>query len=120
MGKKILVVDDEPQLLRMLKTRLAANGYDVVTAEDGTSGLERWQTEKPDLILLDIMMPQMDGYTFIQESKGRSDLNPVPIIIITAREGMEDLFQMEGINDYIVKPFNDADLLKKIRKHLKN
>lgn len=120
MGKKILVVDDEPQLVRMLKTRLEANGYEVVTAEDGTSGLEQWRTQKPDLILLDIMMPKIDGYTFVQESKGRSDLNPVPIIIITAREGMKDLFQIEGINDYIVKPINDTDLLEKIRKHLEN
>lgn len=118
MSKKILVIDDEPQFVQVLKVRLEANGYGVVTAGDGIAGLETWKKEKPDLIILDIMMPELDGYSFVQDSKTNPDLNPCPIIVLTAKPGFDEIFKIEGVKDYIVKPFNDKELLEKIRKYL--
>ncbi len=118
MSKKILVIDDEPQFVQVLKVRLEANGYGVVTAGDGMAGLETWKKEKPDLIILDIMMPELDGYSFVQDSKTKPDLKPCPIIVLTAKPGFDEIFKIEGAKDYIVKPFDDKELLEKIRKHL--
>jgi two-component system alkaline phosphatase synthesis response regulator PhoP len=111
------VIDDEPQFVRMLKIRLEANGYRVVTACDGVAGFEVWKKERPDLIILDIMMPELDGYSFVQDSKTNPDLNPCPIIVLTAKPGFDEIFEMEGVKDYIVKPFDDKELLEKIRKY---
>jgi len=118
MAKKILVVDDEQELVNMMKLRLAANKYEVITANDGKEGLEKWKAEQPDLILLDIMMPEMDGYTFIQESKTYGGLNAAPIVVLTAKVQMEDLFKIEGVKDYILKPFSDENLMEIIEKHI--
>lgn len=114
---KILVIDDEPDIIKVLTSRLQANNYEVVTAANGEEGLEKLKNENPDLIILDILMPQMDGYTFVKRLKktGRE----VPIIVLTAKQGMKDLFAIEGITDYVVKPFNADELLKKIEKNLR-
>ncbi len=118
MVKKILVIDDEEELLGMIKLRLEANHYEVVTADNGVTGLEQWKKEQPDLIVLDVMMPEMDGFTFIQEAKTRKELNDALIIVLTAKAQVEDIFKMEGVKDYILKPFNDSDLLATIKKNL--
>ncbi len=117
--KKILVVEDEPQMLDMIKIRLEAAGYKVFTALDGDEGLKRAKEEKPDLIILDIMMPKKDGYTFVKEAKTEESLKGIPIIVLTAKTGMKDLFGIEGIKDYILKPFESQDLLDKINSYLK-
>ncbi|MBN3039116.1 MAG: response regulator [Candidatus Omnitrophica bacterium] len=114
---KILVIDDEPDIIKVLISRLQANGYEVVSATNGEEGLERFQKENPDLIVLDILMPQMDGYTFVKRLK-KAD-GDIPIIVLTAKSGMKDLFAIEGITDYVVKPFNADELLKKIEKNLR-
>ena len=77
------------------------------------------QEEKPDVILLDIMMPKKDGYTLMRELKYKEKTNSIPVIVLSAKPGMRDLFGMEGVNDYIVKPFEDKDLLSRIKKALK-
>ncbi len=118
MPKKILVIDDEKDIVNLLASRLKANHYDVVTAFDGDEGLERLKEEKPDLVILDILMPQTDGYTFVREFKTMVDFKNVPIIVLTAKEMMRDLFKMEGIIDYIVKPFVADELIEKIVKHI--
>ena len=114
--KKILVVDDEPSVLKVLKRRLESKHYDVITAEDGLEGLEKALEGKPDLIISDIMMPTMDGYTFIKKLKAKPGFSRIPVIILTAKEKMQDLFLFEGIKecDYIVKPFETEELLNKI------
>ena len=114
--KKILVVDDEPSVLKVLKRRLESKNYDVITAEDGLEGLEKALESKPDLIISDIMMPTMDGYTFIKKLKAKPGFSRIPVIILTAKEKMQDLFLFEGIKecDYIVKPFETEELLNKI------
>lgn len=114
--KKILVIDDEPQLLAVLKTRLESNNYEVITAVDGNDGIEKLLKELPDLILLDIKMPKKDGYTFVKEMRANRNVKDTPVIILTARDKMKDLFAIEGINEYIVKPFKSEELLESIAK----
>lgn len=116
--KKILVIDDEVELVEAVKIRLESEGYEVLPAYDGDEGLKKIEEEKPDLIILDIVMPQMDGYTFTKEIKSNPDAKDLPIIILTARDKMEDLFGIEGVTEYIVKPFDHRDLLDRIRKLL--
>ncbi len=116
--KKILIIDDEPTFVKMISARLSANGYEVVTASDGEAGLRLIEVEKPNLIVLDVMMPMMDGYTFIRELKGTREENPIPVIVLTAKERMEDLFKVEGVDDYMLKPYEPSELLQKIKKHI--
>ncbi len=116
--KKILVVDDEPELVDMVKMRLEAGNYRVSTASDGEEALEKAKKEKPDLILLDISMPNKDGYTFLREAKKNESIKDIPVIILTAFSKMEDLFEIEGVKDYIMKPFDGQQLLEKINKYL--
>ncbi|MBN3039115.1 MAG: response regulator [Candidatus Omnitrophica bacterium] len=116
MAKKILVIDDEPHIVQLLKSRLQANGYEVVAASNGKEGLERVEQENPDLIILDILMPAMDGYTFVRRLRKAS--REIPVIVLTGQGAMQDLFAVEGINDYMVKPFKAEELLEKIEKYI--
>ena len=112
--KKILIIDDEEQLVEFIKLRLEANGYEVDAAHDGNAGLEKAKEGKPDLILLDIMMPEKDGYTMLQDLKADADTRAIPVIMITAKPDMRELFELEGIDGYLTKPFSAEDLLPKI------
>ena len=114
MKKKLLVVDDEKNFRDVIRTRLENNGYDVVLASDGDDGVNKAKEEKPDLILLDIMMPKMDGYTVLKTLKGDDDLKDIPVIMLTCKENMKDLCGPEGIRGYIIKPYDKDDLLKTI------
>jgi len=120
MGKKkILVVDDEPDLREIIKTTLVVNGYEVVSAADGLEGLEKSKKEKPDLILLDIKMPKMDGYTMLRELKKSEEMKSIPVIMLTVYDKMKDIFDLEGVKGYIIKSSNDQELLSKISEVLK-
>ncbi len=122
MAKKILVVDDEPDLVKALKIRLESKGYKVVPAFDGEEGIKKVEEENPDLIILDIMMPKMDGFTTLKQLKKRCinrNIPLPPVIVLTAKGKMQDLFAIEGIKDYVVKPFEYQDLLDRIEKLLK-
>ena len=117
MAKKILVVDDEPHIVKLVASRLRANGYDVITAGDGKEGLDKARAEKPDLILLDIAMPRMTGEEALGKLKEDKDTKSIPVIMITGKSGAEDVVQCiarGGAVDYIVKPFMAADFIKKI------
>lgn len=116
--KKILIIDDELEMLQVLKLRLEADNYIAFTASNGDEGLEKAKNEKPDLILLDIMMPKKDGFTFVKDLKADDNLRNTPIIVLTGKTEMKDLFAIEGIKDYILKPFDDVQLLKKIKQLL--
>ena len=115
---KILVVDDDPGITKLLQSKLTAYGYETATASDGEQGLQKYEFFEPDIIILDILMPKMDGYTFVQEFKKIGDLRTSPIIILTSKESMQDIFAVEGINDYIVKPFDMDYLIRKIDKRM--
>lgn len=89
-----------------------------MTAADGLEGLKKVKAEKPDLILLDILMPRMDGFTFLLELRKDEKAHNIPVIVLTAKEMMQDLFKMEGISDYLVKPFEAEDLLARVQKYI--
>ena len=114
MPKKILIVDDEPQIVEICQDYLKAAGYETVTASNGVQGVSLARREKPDLIVLDLMMPEMDGLDVTREIRRESD---VPIIMLTARvEETDKLIGLElGADDYITKPFSPRELVARIR-----
>ena len=117
MSKKILIVDDDKSALNLLQSFFVGKGYDVQTAADGVEGLEKVRQWSPDIVLLDVMMPRMDGYGFVREMKKDAKLRSLPIIVLTAREMMRDVFLQEGIKDYVVKPYDPEELLKVLLKY---
>jgi DNA-binding response OmpR family regulator len=120
MAKRILVIDDEPLIADMVKMRLESAGYEVITANDGMQGLEKARKEKPDLIVLDVMMPKLDGYKVCRMLKFDERFKNTPIIICTAR-GQDSDKQTGGevgADVYITKSSQDADLLNNVKKLL--
>ena len=116
MRKKILVVDDEDDILNFLELVLSEKGYDVATASGGQEALTKAQLERPDLVLLDIMMPQMDGWEVLKLLCVDEDTAEVPVAMLSARTEARDRVQglQEGAIDYICKPFSLSELLGKI------
>ena len=116
MSKTILVVEDEIQMAEMLKMRLEAHGYTVLTAADGMEGLNKAKKEKPDLILLDLMLPKLDGYQVCRILKFDKTLCKIPIVMLTALGKREDKEWGKKVraDGYITKPFEKDDLLDKI------
>lgn len=117
-SKKILIIDDDPNIVDLMQNRLTANHYVCVTAHDGEQGLIVAEREQPDLIIVDVLMPKMDGYTFVRKLRKEAYGETVPVIVVTAKDKMKDLFELEGVQDYIVKPYRSEDLLERIRKRL--
>lgn len=119
MGKKrVLVVDDDTDLLKMLKLRIEAEGFEFIAAEDGEEMLNIMKTKKPDVIILDIILPKIDGYTALREMRKEEEFKDIPVIILTAKEkkAVGDLFALEKVANFIEKPFETKDLLDKIRR----
>ncbi|OGX31323.1 MAG: hypothetical protein A3D27_01665 [Omnitrophica WOR_2 bacterium RIFCSPHIGHO2_02_FULL_46_37] len=122
MAKKILVVDDDPNIVKLIKSRLEANKYEVIAAYDGEECMQKILSDKPDLIILDILMPKADGYDVligIKEFKALAGKIPlVPVIVLTALSDprVKGMIEKEEIKDYIVKPFESEDLLAKVKK----
>jgi DNA-binding response OmpR family regulator len=116
---RLLIIEDELPMRTALKDCLESEGYRVLTAADGQSGLERALAEKPDLILLDIMMPRLDGFALCAELRRLN--NPVPILMLTARGQIEDRVHGldVGADDYLVKPFSTEELLARVRALLR-
>jgi DNA-binding response OmpR family regulator len=117
---KILVVDDEQITTELAKKFLERHGFDVVCAFDGEAALELAHSESPDLILLDVMLPKMDGFEVCQQLKGEDAFKEVPILMFTAKGLSRDIKRGEevGADEYIVKPFSGRALVATIRKHL--
>lgn len=115
---KILVVDDEASIVTMLAYNLKKEGYDVVKAEDGEVALEKFESENPDLLLLDIMMPKMDGYEVCRKIREKSN---VPIIMLTARaDEVDKVVGLEmGADDYVTKPFGNRELIARVKANLR-
>ncbi len=118
MAKRILIVDDEVQLVEMVKMRLEAAGYEVISAYDGQDGFDKAKKNKPDLIILDLMLPKMDGYKICGLLKNDARYSKIPIIMFTARVQEEDvrLGKDLGAEEYVTKPFDPKILLAKIKE----
>ena len=119
---KILVIDDEPNIVQTLQDRLEMNDYRVVTASNGREGLEKASSEKPDIILLDVIMPIMDGHEMLEHLRKSEDGKDISVIMLTARSQNQDIARANacGIDDYIVKPFDLSELLEKIENILES
>ena len=119
--KRILIIEDEEQMVEMLKMRLEANNYEVLSTDDGKKGLEMAQKQNPDLIILDLMIPKMDGFKVCGLLKKDSRYSRIPIILFTARAQESDKRMGEeiGADAYITKPFEPKVLLEKIEELLK-
>ena len=118
MPHKILVIDDEPGILNLVSSYLKAEGYEVLTATDGTSGLKSARTFKPDLIVLDVMLPGMDGIELLSRLRRESD---VYVILLTARTEETDkvIGLTVGADDYVTKPFSPRELVARVKAALR-
>ncbi len=119
-NQSILIVDDNPRNIQLLNHILVQNGYKTIIARDGEEALGSVNLSLPDLILLDIMMPEMDGYEVCRRLKLSEETKDIPIIFLTAKVDVADLIKgfEEGAVDYITKPFNARELLRRIQTHL--
>ena len=119
--KRILVIDDLPENVFMLQDRLEHEGYKVLTAYNGKSGIEKAQNELPDLILLDVMMPDINGFEVCKTLVNDSRTSDIPIILVTAKTDAEDIKEglESGAYDYIKKPINKIELLARVKSELK-
>ncbi len=122
MNEKILVVDDEPDLLELVRDTLEMAGYTVITASDGEEGLKSITEDSPDLVILDIKMPKIDGMQVLERVRKNPRLNELPIIMLTSLKGEGIIREARevGANDYIVKPFNQIDLLNRVKRVISN
>lgn len=112
--QKILIIDDDRLNTTLIKFTLAQEGYEVILAGDGKEGLEQVEQENPNLIILDIQMPNMNGYEFMTELKSIQGFETTPVIMLTANENMEDVFKVEGVKGYFVKPVEPKALIEKV------
>jgi len=113
MAKTILVVDDERHIVRLVEVNLQRAGYNVDTAYDGVEALEKVKASKPDMIVLDVMMPRMDGFEVLQNLQANSDTAEIPVIMLTAKAQDADIFKgwQQVVSSYLTKPFNPRELL---------
>jgi len=120
MSKRILIVEDQEDNRTILRDALSTVGYELIEALNGEDGVKLAQNERPDLILMDIQLPKMDGYEATQQIKSIAELKTVPIIAVTsyALSGDEAKARAAGCDGYIAKPFSPRELLAKIRKYL--
>jgi two-component system alkaline phosphatase synthesis response regulator PhoP/two-component system response regulator VicR len=118
MPKKILAVDDERHIVRLVEVNLARAGYQVVTAFDGREALQKVEAEKPDLVVLDVMMPFMDGFEVLRNLKANPLTADIPVIMLTAKAQDADVFRgwQSGVDCYLTKPFNPMELLTFVKR----
>jgi two-component system alkaline phosphatase synthesis response regulator PhoP/two-component system response regulator VicR len=118
MPKKILAVDDERHIVRLVEVNLARAGYQVVTAFDGREALQKVEAEKPDLVVLDVMMPFMDGFEVLRNLKANPETAEIPVIMLTAKAQDADVFRgwQSGVDCYLTKPFNPMELLTFVKR----
>ncbi|MCW5941991.1 MAG: response regulator [Fimbriimonadaceae bacterium] len=118
MALKVLVCDDERHIVRLIQVNLERQGYKVVTAFDGKEGLEKIQSEKPDLVVLDVMMPYMDGFEVLKSIRRDEATAELPVIMLTAKAQDKDVFEgyHYGADMYLTKPFNPMELVAFVKR----
>jgi CheY-like chemotaxis protein len=112
VSHKVLVVDDEPDVLLLCRVNLEFEGYEVIEASDGEEGLRRLREERPDVVLLDVMMPRMDGWQVLEAAKADEELRDIPVVMLTAKVQDQDQIRgwSHGAAEYITKPFSPLSL----------
>ena len=118
MALKILVCDDERHIVRLIQVNLERQGYTVVTAFDGKEGLEKIRAEKPNLIVLDVMMPYMEGFEVLKNIRNEPETEALPVIMLTAKAQDKDVFEgyHYGADMYLTKPFNPMELVTFVKR----
>lgn len=118
---RILVIDDDREIARLLKSYLEQSGYSVLTAHNGQVGMQIMRMEQPALVLLDLMLPDQDGYDIARQARAEAKLKSIPIIMVTARvEDTDKIIGLElGADDYITKPFNPREVVARVRSVLR-
>lgn len=122
MPTKILVCDDERHIVRLIQVNLERQGYTVSTAFDGKEGLEKIRAEKPDLVVLDVMMPYMDGFEVLKTIRREPETENLPVIMLTAKAQDKDVFEgyHYGADMYLTKPFNPMELVTFVKRITQN
>ncbi len=120
MAKKVLIIEDHKETAEMMGSILGAEGFETVWAENGQIGVDKTFAEKPDLILLDIMMPVMSGFEVYQKLKSNAETKHIPIIIVSVKVTDKSIKERQdlGVEDYLPKPFDPVELIKTVKKHL--
>ena len=120
--KKILIVEDDPDIRKVLAMRLEINGYSVIEAEDGEQGLDKIKADKPDLVIMDLMMPKIDGFEACRMIRFDDKYKDIPIIVLSALNEQNEREKAieSGADAYFIKPFDLELLLSKIKSFLKN
>jgi two-component system alkaline phosphatase synthesis response regulator PhoP/two-component system response regulator VicR len=118
MPLKVLVCDDERHIVRLIQVNLERQGYTVVTAFDGKEGLEKVRTEKPNIVVLDVMMPYMDGFEVLKALRREPETENLPVIMLTAKAQDKDVFEgyHYGADMYLTKPFNPMELVTFVKR----
>jgi DNA-binding response OmpR family regulator len=118
MARKILTCDDEKHIVRLIQVNLERQGYEVITAYNGKECLEKVETEHPDLIVLDVMMPEMTGFEVLEALKKNSETEDIPVIMLTARAQDADVLRgwQSGVECYLTKPFNPMELIAFVKR----
>jgi two-component system, OmpR family, alkaline phosphatase synthesis response regulator PhoP len=113
MAKKVLAVDDEPNIIRLIRVNLERAGYEVISAGDGREALKKLAAERPDLVILDVRMPYMNGLETLKEIRSNPATRALPVIMLTAKAQDQDVFRgySHGADVYLTKPFNPMELL---------
>jgi DNA-binding response OmpR family regulator len=123
MDTRVVCIEDEPEMIDLVSLILGRKGFDVIGANGGIEGLETVRKEKPDVILLDLMMPDMDGWEVYQQIKADEELRHIPVIVVTAKAQSIDKvlgLHIAKVDDYITKPFGPQELLESVEKILVN
>lgn len=118
MPRKILAVDDEKHIVRLVQVNLERAGYEVITANDGREALQKVKDEQPDLVVLDVMMPYMDGFEVLQNLRRNPETADIPVIMLTAKAQDADVFKgwQSGVDCYLTKPFNPMELITFVKR----
>jgi two-component system response regulator VicR len=121
--RRVVCIEDEPDMIDLVRLILERKGFQVIGAEGGVEGLETIRKEKPDLILLDLMMPDMDGWEVYQQVKADEELSAIPVVVVTAKAQSIDKvlgLHIAKVDDYITKPFGPDELLESVEKILRS
>ncbi len=118
MSKIVLVVDDQPHIVRLIQVNLEKAGFQVITAGDGVEGMEKIRAEKPDLVILDVIMPRKDGFEVLREVKADEEIADTPVIMLTVKTHNADIVEglKEGAELYLPKPFHPKELVSLVQR----